>query len=69
MSTPRQPIPLSDSGVLRSKGGVAPAEAMDGLLSRLADEYGSVDAYLDAIGVDSELRARLALTLTEPIAE
>jgi len=44
-------------------------EAPQGVLQELFDglraEYGSVDGYLDAIGIDAPLRVRLAETLTE----
>jgi len=43
----------------------APRSAMYALLSLVERRHGSVDGYLDSIGVDAELRARCAHALTE----
>jgi len=43
----------------------APEAAMEGLFERLTREFGSVDGYLDSIGVDAELRERLVANLVE----
>lgn len=44
---------------------VAPEAAMAGLFAQLTREFGSIDAYLDSIGVDAELRERLVTNLVE----
>jgi hypothetical protein len=36
------------------------------LFEGLRDEYGSVDAFLDSIGIDAPLRAQLSARLTVP---
>ena len=44
----------------------APSAVLRSLFDQLRAEYGSVEGYLDAIGVDAALRARLAERLTVP---
>jgi len=44
----------------------APEEVLTGLFDALREEYGSVEAYLDSIGVDVAMRSRLRETLTVP---
>ena len=43
----------------------APRSAMYTLFSHVERRHGSVDGYLDSIGVDAELRARCASALTD----
>jgi len=42
----------------------AEADTMRALFERVERRYGSMDGYLDAIGVDAEARAKVAATLT-----
>jgi len=44
----------------------APEDVLRDLFSRIRKEYGSVEAYLDSIGINASLRARLVEQLTEP---
>lgn len=44
----------------------APAEVLRDLFSRIRKEYGSVNAYLDSVGIDASMRARLVDQLTQP---
>lgn len=47
----------------------APEEVLREIFDGLREEHGSVEAYLDAVGIDAELRARLTDTLTIEAAE
>jgi len=48
---------------------MAPESAMLGLWRRVDRRYGSMDGYLDSIGVDTSVRARIAAALTVPASE
>ena len=46
---------------------MAPEEQLLALLNRTTRTYGSIDAYLDSIGVGERTRAQIALTLTDEV--
>jgi hypothetical protein len=45
----------------------AAPEALDIILSRLCAEHGSIEAYLVAIGVSTDVQERLADLLLDPV--
>ena len=51
--------------LLRCRRCRAPPSAMYALFSCVEARHGSVDGYLDSIGVDATLRARCASALTD----
>ena len=62
-SLPERVRGLVDQAVL-DQWCEAPAQVLRDLFAALRDEYGSVEAYLDSIGIDAALRARLNERLT-----
>jgi len=65
MALPESVRDIVDQGVLDA-WCEAPEAVLRELFEGLRDEYGSVDAFLDSIGIDAPLRAQLSARLTVP---
>ena len=67
LPTPKAPCrrdSLTDTSLRCARRCEAPASVMCSFFALVERRYGSVDAYLDSIGVDAALRQRCVAALT-----
>lgn len=65
MQPPWSRAPLTEPFRLRSQWCGAPPSAIEEALDRVANEHGSLDGYLDSIGVSVAVREDIREALTE----